>query len=274
MNSGRKISDRFQHTRIIKGHCLICGQYGKLSIDHVPPQGAVTITKVEQRHICEMMEQKAMGIKGVPSTNGSKFRTICHRCNSEVLGGVDTEIARVCKQLTVKIQNYFQNPTQIYTTVTVDIDSVKYARAMIGHILAATSVQDCIEPKQTTKYFSPLQDFVLGNDDALTDTHDIYYWFYPRDRHVSAKYVHFYNKGHFAGLSLLAFFPLAFLVTPKNEGIYPAHAQKFDLSMKKLVLNLSGRNSDYLDFPFMGLDGNQMCLLKDSQAIISYPVKN
>ncbi len=270
-----KISERIKHTKITNGYCLVCGKHGRLSIDHVPPQGAVTITKVEQRHICEMMEHKVKSIKGVSSTNGSKFRTICHKCNSEVLGSNDSEICRVNKELTRKIKEHFQGLSNIYNMVSVEIDAIKYARAMIGHILAATSVTECREPLKETPYFTPLQDFVLGNDDALMDTHDIYYWFYPSNRHVSAKYVHFYNEGHSAGLSLLAFFPLAFLVTPpKNEGIYPAHAQKFDLGMDKLILNLSAHNVKFADFPFVKLKGNCMYLLADYQAIISYPVSN
>ncbi|ELA8351611.1 hypothetical protein R7D97_24385 [Vibrio sp. Vb5031] len=50
----QKISERINHSRIVQGYCLICGEYGRLSIDHVPPQGAVTITKVEQIHISEV----------------------------------------------------------------------------------------------------------------------------------------------------------------------------------------------------------------------------
>ena len=269
-----KISERIKHTKITHGYCLICGTHGKLSIDHVPPQGAVTITKVEQRHISEMMGIKATSIKGVPSTNGSKFRTICNKCNSKVLGVVDSEVALVSKNLTLKIKDHFQYFNNIYNSVSVNINSLNYARAMIGHILAATSVTECFQPSEPTPYFTPLQNFVLGDDHALDETHDLYCWFYPRDRHVSAKYVHFVNKGHSAGISLLAFYPLAFLITPKNAGIYPAHAQKFELTMSRLVLNLSLHNIKYVDFPFVELHGNSMYLLSEHQAVISYPVKN
>lgn len=269
-----KISERINHTKITHGYCLICGSHGKLSIDHVPPQGAVTITKVEQKHIFEMSGIKATSIKGVPSTNGSKFRTICNKCNSEVLGGIDSEVASVSNSLTLKIMEHYQYLNNIYSTVTVNINAMNYARAMIGHILSATSVTECRELSKPSPYFTPLQDFVLGNDDALNETHDLYYWFYPRNRHVSAKYVHFRNKGHSAGISLLAFYPLAFLITPKNAGIYPAHAQKFELTMSKLVLDLSLHNMKYIDFPFVELVGDSMYMLNSFQAIISYPVKN
>jgi len=269
-----RISKRIDHTRITHSYCLICGSHGKLTIDHVPPQGAVTITKVEQKHICEMSGVKATSIRGVPSTNGSKFRTICNKCNSEVLGAIDSEVASVSNSLTQKITDHFEYLNNIYSTVTVNINAINYARAMVGHILSATSVTECHELSKPSPYFAPLQDFVLGNDEALNETHDFYYWFYPRNRHVSAKYVHFMNKGHYAGISLLAFYPLAFLITPKNAGIYPAHAQKLELTMSKLVLDLSLHNMKYIDFPFVELHGNSMYMLNSSQAIISYPVKN
>lgn len=100
-----RMSERWRHTSIDEGYCLICGSYGRLSPDHVPPKGAITITKVEQRHITEMKGISVDDIRGVVSNNGSKFKTICHDCNNRVLGCNDDEIARVCKDLTSKISH-------------------------------------------------------------------------------------------------------------------------------------------------------------------------
>lgn len=47
------ISERIKHVRIEQGHCLICGQFGKLSKDHVPPKSAVTLTPMLQKTITE-----------------------------------------------------------------------------------------------------------------------------------------------------------------------------------------------------------------------------
>lgn len=51
----KRLTDRSIHTEIVRGHCLICGTYGRLSWNHVPPQGSITITKVEQVHLTEVM---------------------------------------------------------------------------------------------------------------------------------------------------------------------------------------------------------------------------
>jgi hypothetical protein len=220
-----------------------------------------------------MASAKAASIKGVRSPNGSKFKTICTTCNSKVLGGIDHEIANVNNALTLKISDYFNKLNYPYNDITVDIEPLKYARALIGHILSATSIVECLEPQKSSPYFDPLKAFVLGDESALDETHEMYYWFYPYDRHLSAKYVHFHNEGHSTGLSLLSFFPLAFLVTKKNEGIFPAHAHLFDLKSKSLNLSLSSQNIKYADFPFVELKGNQMYALAEYQTIISYPIK-
>ncbi|AVQ86461.1 metal-binding protein [Plesiomonas shigelloides] len=268
-----KISERIKHLRIKEGYCLICGEFGMLSADHVPPKGSVTITKVEQRHVTEMMGATAKSLKGIESINGSKFKTICRKCNGDVLGVCDMEISRVTRELTNKINRYFSSANCITDTVVVDIDALMYVRGMIGHILSATSVKECLHEPIQTEYFTPLQNFVLGDDRAINDTHDIYYWFYPYNRHLSAKYVHFSNHGHMAGLSLLSFFPLAFLVTPKGQGIYPAQAKQLHITDTQLRLSLSSANISYAEFPFVELKESQMYLLTDYRTIVSYPVK-
>jgi len=268
----RSISKRFEHTRIQEGYCLICGSFGKLTQDHVPPQGSITISKVEQRHVVEVIGQGISPVRGVASPNGSKFKTICSHCNSFHLGRNDDEVARVNRELTHKIQEYFSDINAIYRHVAVDVDAVKYSRAMAGHILSATSVEECKHAPEPSAYYDPIKQFVLGDDDALDRSHDIYYWFYPFSRHFSAKSVAFRNAGHTAVLSILSFFPIAFMLTKKNEGTFPSHARELRKTDTKLILDLSSAGVSYSEFPFGGLENNQIMLLHDSQAIVSYPI--
>lgn len=270
----KSISERDKHTRITTGHCLICGKHGSLSIDHVPPQGSVTITKVEQVHLTEMLDLKNSNVRGIKSTNGSKFKTICKKCNSSAVGqNNDREVADVCKALTRKINHFFRNANSPISGVSTPFDAVKYCRAMIGHIISATSVTECAKPSQPSPYFDPLKQFVLGDDQAIADTHDIYYWFYPHRHHLSIKLFGLKNQGHHASLSILAFFPLAFLVTEKNRGIYPAGAVKLNLSDESIFLSLSSANMHYSNFPAVPLTGDQMLLFSDSMAVVSYPIQ-
>lgn len=271
-NFSTNISKRFAHSsKNGKGYCVICGRFGDLSFDHVPPQGSVIITRTEQRLITESTVDTFKKVKGAVSKNGSKFRTICRSCNG-VLSVGDNEIARIYQILTPVIKQYFESPFEPYSFKKIRIDAKKYARSMIGHILSATSEEECKTEQLATPYFSPLQQFVLGDDNAITDTHDIYYWFYPFRRHISAKMVGFYNHGHICTMSLLSFFPVAFLVVEKNKGIYPTHAQRLEITDEFLFLNLSLSNHEYITFPFVELKGNQLYAVNDELCIVSYPV--
>ncbi|EGN75120.1 hypothetical protein A28LD_1386 [Idiomarina sp. A28L] len=267
-----RISQRIAHTKISEGYCLICGQYGSLSWDHVPPKGAIAITRVEQRHITEMMGTNAKKIKGIRSRNGSKFRTICHNCNNNHIGNCDQEVATVFNFLSSKVKTYFECASSPHNFVSENVNATKFARAMIGHILAATSVNECLRAPQETPYFTPLQKFVLGDDKAIQHTHNIYYWFYPYTKHLSAKILSFWNNGNLSVVSLLSFFPIAFMVVEKGTATYPAHARQLKLNDSKLYLDLSSRGFEFAEFPFHGLKGDQMMALSDQMAIVSYPI--
>ena len=144
---------------------------------------------------------------------------------------------------------------------------------MIGHILSATSVEECKMEPIRTPYIQALKNFVLGDDSALDETHDIYYWFYPFKKHLSAKGVGFINEGHMTTLSLLSFFPIAFMVTEKNKGIYPGHAKRLLRTDKKIYLDLSTKGYKFSEFPFHKLEGDQIMMLTDFQTITSHPIK-
>lgn len=272
-NFSKNISNRFKHAKIIEGYCVICGLFGKLSKDHVPPKGCITITKTEQRHVNEMMGAKSNKVKGLESPNGSKFKTICGKCNNEHLGRNDGEIAKVNKLLTLEIKNNLST-THINNHISVPVKAVNYSRAMIGHILSATSVEECKKAIFESPYFDALRKFVLGDDQAIENTHDIYYWFYPFSMHISSKMVGFNNEGHTACLSLLSFYPIAFMVTEKSKGIFPVHARKLELTDSNLTLDLSRDGFEFAEFPFIELKGNQFMALTDYQSIVSYPIKN
>ncbi|PPC74307.1 metal-binding protein [Pokkaliibacter plantistimulans] len=268
----QNLTKRNSGLKIINGYCLICGEYKKLTEDHVPPKGAIVVTKVEQKLISESMGQGKEKIKGVLSRNGSKFKTICKDCNS-YLGGSDSEISRLYKEVTPVISKYFSTATDIFSIKKFNLDALKYMRAMIGHILSATTVEECHIPQRETPYFTPLKKFVLGDEQALDDTHDVYYWFYPYRAHLSAKMVAFYHNGQMCILSLLSFFPIAFLIMEKNKGIVPEHANRLDRNSDSLILDLSTKYWDYVSFPFVSLKGNQFYAIQNDNCIISYPIK-
>lgn len=268
-----KITERLKHNRIENGYCVICGEYGKLTKDHVPPKGSVIITRREQRTICEAMNGDET-IIGIKTNLSSTFKTICTKCNSLYLGSGDGEIKNVTTTFTNAISNYFRNTNSIYTYIKVPFDSLRFTRSIIGHILAASSVEECSKPIVDSPYFTPLRKFVLHESETYQDTHEMYYWFYPKDTHISAKFLSFMNEGAVVICSVLHFFPISILITLKPQSIYPKHASKLRLSDMYLHFNMTSANIETASFPFMNLKGNQMMLLNNGYTCISYPIKN
>ncbi|RKR06432.1 hypothetical protein C7446_1377 [Kushneria sinocarnis] len=263
------ISERQKHTKIREGYCLLCERYGKLTFDHVPPQGASFLSEIEQFHITELLSEPKRNIKGIKSPNGGKFKTICNDCNNTVIGGKDDIIKKVCHDASEQILHIAGTTNPDYRIITVRTDILNYCRAMIGHILAATSCDECRKPPKETSYFTPLQNFVLGKSQDISETHDIHYWFYPYKKQISARFICYYENGAIYCMSLLYFYPIAFLVTQKGAPVYTNHSRKVDFTSN--TLRFPATINRYIDFPFCELSGNKMYMLAAQQCTISYP---
>lgn len=270
-NNKPSISERIRHVRIKEGYCLLCGEYGTLTKDHVPPKSAITLTPMLQRTVSEWWSTDS--VKPLSAVSGTVFKTLCKRCNNEVLGKKDKYISDVCKEISLSLQSYIQNINSISNIIKVPLNSINFTRAMIGHIIAASSVEQCQKELIETPFYTPLRDYVLGNNDTFEDTHDIYYWFYPKRAQITAQSVGFFNDGHLCICSVLHFFPISFLITFKGEGTFPAQANRLKLSDKHLYLNLSMNNLDYVSFPFSPLKGNNLMLYTSGYTCVSYPAK-
>jgi len=68
-----------------KNHfCNICKSKTLLTWDHVPPQGGIDITPVEQETILERLTASKDDRQYLISQNGVKYRTICKDCNDRL----------------------------------------------------------------------------------------------------------------------------------------------------------------------------------------------
>lgn len=267
-----KISERRKHVGLIQGYCNICGTYGRLSNDHVPPKCAVKLTKMLQKTVSEIFTNSEP-VRPIEAKGGTSFRTICSECNTKKISRHDDEIGNVAKEFKLKIENYLRGG-YFNSFIDVGVNGVGYTKAMIGHLLAATTQLDCQEPIVDSEFYTPLRNYVLNQDFDISLTHDIYYWFYPFRMNITAQSVAFYNEGGISTVSVLHFFPIAFMVTLKGQGIVPKHATKFDFSKKSLTFNMTTENLDYASFPFVQLKGNQMSLFSSGHTCVSYAAKN
>lgn len=69
------------------GHCHICGEHGKLSFEHVPPESAFNNGKVvtpDSRKVLELANLDDLGkLSGRQSQRGQGGYTLCGRCNNQ-----------------------------------------------------------------------------------------------------------------------------------------------------------------------------------------------
>lgn len=266
-----KLSERLRHARISEGHCVICGSYGLLSKDHVPPRCATTIQPMFQKTVSEYYSSDE--IKPINAHAGATFKTICKNCNGNILGSLDHEIKAPIENFINLIKQYLSGVHFYGNIISTPFNAIPFLRTMVGHLLAATSVEVCKNALINSEYYTPLRKFVLGENMKIEDTHDFYYWFYPNRTQITAQQTSFFNNGHLCHCSCMHFFPIAFLITFKNEGTYPAHASRLTVDDKKLYFNMTQGNLDYVAFPFTSLKGNQMMLMTDTFTSASYPQK-
>ena len=67
------------------GHCHLCGEYGKLSFEHVPPESAFNDRKVvtpDAKRVFELRDlDELRNLSGKQSQRGQGGYTLCGRCN-------------------------------------------------------------------------------------------------------------------------------------------------------------------------------------------------
>lgn len=270
MKKPSKISSRFEHTQIMEGYCQICGEFKKLSADHVPPKGSIPLSAVEQQTIMEYTNKSPL--KRVKGKHESVFNTICQTCNS-ALGLFDSEIKRVSEKIGTKVKRHFSYANQPYNFVSETINVRHYLRGVIGHMLASQSVKRCMEPIERTCFYQPLRDFVLGKIDSIDDTHDVFYWFYPNRFNVSGSGFGMESLGNNEPIigAALYFFPIAIFVVSKGHNNPQLLYRKcLRIDKPKLFIDLSSDIFEQSAFPFMGRRGKT--ILASSEIYVTVKV--
>jgi hypothetical protein len=196
-----------------EGYCLICGQHGKLTKDHVPPKGCSN----KNDTILQFATEKVT----TPCQGGTGFKTLCTKCNSDLLGlKYDPALIDLTNQIISLSNKKFVLPSD----QLVIIKPQKIAKSIVGHLLAASSTRgqnsSLDEIKNGLRHYpfvDALRDYVLNENAQLPDNIDIYFWVYPYKQQVIIKGTEIV-KGLLAGNSIgyfghiLKFLPLAFWI--------------------------------------------------------------
>lgn len=69
--------------RDVKDYCNICGKYGRLTWDHVPPKACDNYDLVKYGTFFDIQDEDPFYSI---SQNGIKYRSICSNCNNKLLG--------------------------------------------------------------------------------------------------------------------------------------------------------------------------------------------
>lgn len=260
------------------GYCVICGSHGKLTRDHVPPEGCNNKTDVILRTFLPSHEKNSKNSK-TTSQGGTNFKTLCENCNSSQLGGkYDPELINLSNEITNIALAVNNKQIMLPSDRLIFTRPQKLTRAVIGHILAADAVDETKSGLTSFDFRDALRHYFLNESAPLPQEVDIFFWIYPSRRQVIIKDAHIAYMGSFDNKPLcchiLKFLPLGFwvlwekpaafqttlpnLVPDKSMGIDDIYQIKVDF-----------RNIPSLDFPEMPID-NQITLLS-SKSIVGNP---
>lgn len=190
-----------------QGQCNICGETGSLTEDHSPPKSCIKPKAVQIRHIVELLSGQGVVEKGRISQNGVKFRTLCHRCNNDLLGlCYDPSLASFTKQVSKLLGSYAALPG----ITMIQGNPQRIMRAVFGH-LAAQGVDRYLKGPET----EALRNWFLNESLPLPKNIRIYYWLFPHHGSIifrDAAYLDIPSR-QVAVIWLLKFFPISFLMS-------------------------------------------------------------
>ncbi|WP_228894785.1 hypothetical protein [Pseudoduganella aquatica] len=124
------------------GYCVLCGHFGELTRDHVPPKGCAEISNsVLTRLIAETDSGKSEG-QSLRIQGGLKFKSICGDCNNGRLGTkYDPELKAFVDSMRAGLTIAAKN-VALHRVVHAKADLHAVARSVIGHLLAAHAVTE------------------------------------------------------------------------------------------------------------------------------------
>lgn len=166
------------------GFCAICGQFGELTRDHVPPQGCVYITNAVLSRLTMDSQSTGKQRDSIFIQGGLKFQTLCGTCNNDRLGlHYDPELKHFVDQMRTGMQAVARNVV-LPRIVRVKADLHLVARSVVGHILAAHSVEDTQKWRDDIGASESLRQYFLHSEREFPSEWRLYCWPYLSRKQV------------------------------------------------------------------------------------------
>ena len=220
------------------GYCRICDNFKKLTIDHIPPKACGNVNRIII----------GLGKKTIISQNGLNCKTICHDCNSNLLGlNYDKVLIKLYNQVISLSKDI------VPAKMEFDVNVNGLVRCLLGHMLAINvnddqkTVADILSRENRDQDNAPIYEmyrkFVLGITDTL-DNISCYYWYYPYNEIIVIPYFFkaktdfvytIYQKTLFG--TLFKCFPIAIYLVDDSVSTSTINLNKMDFSINKLIFD-------------------------------------
>jgi len=265
-----------------EGFCAICRNHAKLTRDHVPPQGCDNAHDVIMSTYPQF-NNNPVKPRGTTGQSGTKFKTICSKCNNVLLGTLyDPSLIHMAQQIVVKAPNSKADWESGPASFEIQIQRQKIARAVIGHLIAANAFHELSSQEEDPPFLKSLRGYLLTPSAPLPDKVDVFFWIHPHRKQEIFKHVGKSELGR--GMlwigHILKFNPLGFLVTWQAESmdspyVYPLFDDKHEGPKHTTSLLVDRKFCPPINFPIaVSDDSMEFILFNDEQCIYSTPKKN
>ncbi|MEN6082834.1 hypothetical protein [Chromobacterium piscinae] len=263
----RRILDNKKHKF---GYCVICGNHGELSKDHVPPQSLGNVGSVELLTLSEYVSRS--NIKPLSGKGGAYHKTICRVCNGDLLSRLDMTLKVMYEETFLALSRYEKNVGIDY--VKFNVDPKEFCRCMMGHLTATSPQVYCEKPIPEKEHVSLIRNFILKGGDEIIEDYDFYLWFYPYKNVVAVNnMIGLGTNGVQVTVYLLKFLPFGFAMVSKGSEWLFSRGGKIDFKNNYLRMSLNPRNlypQGFLNGPGYGLG---MALFAENTAGVSRKAK-
>lgn len=197
--------------------CNICSKIDNLTVDHVPPKFSNNKT-AKHYQVAFGLYKKPHQSREYPLKvqNGVAYRSICARCNNQILG---IELDTTYKKFVDNIVSMFTLSPDMFHKKQFQVRINRLTRAVLGHLLAAKNFYDdrCTVDKKLRKY--------VLNTSAQLKGFKLYCFLYPYETTLVVRDMVLLQASQriFAFsvpvgmISCLYSFPIAFILTDEKE---------------------------------------------------------
>ena len=277
---GRPKSDRTTYSKELdqrintrgpkNGPCNICGLVGGLTEDHVPPKGLPGVGQHELYRLHQTFGVDPVG-QGRHFQRGVTYRTLCHKCNSVLLGGsYDPALIELAKTVVAELRRGTYATQELQVRFRPNL----VARAAAGHLLAIGVESPAAGVAETA-----MCDFFRDTARPLPSHLEFHVWVYPSNRRVmirGAVRQGLLGEGGLLHFFLLKFFPLALMFTFDSSLELPSAVRSLAAARglrlgDEMDLVLPVRGVPLTSWPEFPTDDDSAICLHGEQSAVAFP---